>query len=107
VAKHFAQLKAKNIFPLLPSTAYVMYRSQSVSLSKLDADVYTREKGAKKSSVRDWREGAGRYAEINFIQNDGDVPQLYGYQTKTAMFSRTWYPERRQRTTRCGRILLI
>lgn len=41
VAKHSAKLKAKNIFPLLPSTTYILDKSQSVSISKTDADIYT------------------------------------------------------------------
>lgn len=41
VAKHSAKLKVKNIFPLLPSTTYILDKSQSVSVSKTDADIYT------------------------------------------------------------------
>lgn len=41
VAKHSAKLKAKYVFPLLPSTTYTLDKSQSVSISKPDADIYT------------------------------------------------------------------
>lgn len=48
VAKHSAKLKAKNIFPLLPSTTYILDKSQSVSISKTDADIYTSKRGTER-----------------------------------------------------------
>lgn len=48
VAKHSAKLKAKNIFPLLPSTTYILDKSQSVSISKTDADIYTSKGGTER-----------------------------------------------------------
>lgn len=48
VAKHSAKLKAKYIFPLLPSTTYILDKSQSVSISKTDADIYTSKGGTER-----------------------------------------------------------
>lgn len=57
MAKLSAKLKAKNIFPLLPSTTYILDKSQSVSISKTDADIYTSKGGQKGSPVRSEERG--------------------------------------------------
>lgn len=51
VAEYFAKLKAKIVFPLLLSAAYLLERSQTVSVSKLDTCIY-RTKGQKASPER-------------------------------------------------------
>lgn len=48
MAKLSAKLQAKNIFPLLPSTTYILDKSQSVSISKTDADIYTSKRGTER-----------------------------------------------------------
>lgn len=107
VAKHFAKLKAKNIFPLLPSTTYILDRSQSVSISKPDADIYTRERWAKSQR---W-EIRGKELEdtqrLTAFRMMGTWHSFMEKQTKTPMFFSTWFPERWQSTTRCERILSI
>lgn len=56
VAKHCAKLKAKNIFPLLPSTTYILDKSQSGSISETDADIYTSKRETeRRSEERSWK----------------------------------------------------
>lgn len=55
MAEYFAKLKAKIIFPSLPSAAYLLDRSQTVSVSKLDTYIH-RTRGAKKPALRDQKE---------------------------------------------------
>lgn len=107
VAKHFAKLKAKNIFPLLPSTAYILDRSQSVSISKLDADIYTRERGAKSQP---WESRGKELEDRQRLTVFGMTELCRSFthkQTKPAMLSSTWFPERWQTATGCERIVLI